>query len=78
MANFLSNGMSVSSVARQMGITRATVYSRLRKYDLIKPDEDLKVRLNPTLNDLGHAGAWEHGFNVIKSKPYRKNRKEKL
>ena len=43
MAFFLKNGMTVSAVARQMGITRATVYARLRKYKLTKPDDDDKI-----------------------------------
>ena len=48
MAYFLSNGRTVSEVARQMGITRATVYSKLKKYDLFHAEvsQDFKIHIN--------------------------------
>lgn len=56
MVNFLVNGMTLTDVARQMGITRATVYAQLRRYGLIRPDDEDKPRLQPTLSDVAHAG----------------------
>ncbi len=35
MARFLSNGMTVSQCSRQLGITRATVYAKIKKYNLL-------------------------------------------
>jgi len=59
MANFLYNGMTVRDVALQMGITHSTVYRRLRKYKLIKPNEDDKTRLNPTASDFAQSGGFD-------------------
>ena len=64
MANFLRNGRTVRSVARQMGITHSTVYARLRKYDLIHKTSEDKVMLNATVNDFAHAG----GLDLLFSK----------
>lgn len=61
MANYLYNGMSIQKIARQMGITRATVYRRLRKYDLIRTDDEDRVRLNATVSDFAQSG----GFNKL-------------
>ncbi|MCK5609834.1 hypothetical protein KAR91_48630 [Candidatus Pacearchaeota archaeon] len=54
MCNFIHNGMSVSNVSRQLGMTRSTVYARLRKYNLIRPSDEDKVILQPTLSDIDH------------------------
>jgi len=58
MSNFIHNGMSVSSVARQMGIARATVYARLRKYKLMNPPDDGNLKIHPTLNDFAQSGGY--------------------
>lgn len=56
MANFIHNGMSVRSVARQMGITHSTIYRRLRKYDLLKTPDDGNLKLHVSPNDLNQSG----------------------
>jgi len=66
MSNFLRNGMTISAVARQMGITRSTVYARLRKYNLLVPDDDDKVRLQPTVSDLYLSGFTFGGLQVVR------------
>lgn len=58
MCNFIHNGMSVSNVSRQLGMTRSTVYARLRKFGLIKPHDEDKVILQPTLDDIGLSGGY--------------------
>ena len=69
MANYLSNGMSVRAVARQMGITHSTVYKRLRKYNLIKPNAEDKIRLNPTIDDVGLAGGTLNRMHIKSISP---------
>jgi hypothetical protein len=64
MTNFLVNGMTISDVARQMGITRSTIYDRLRKYDLIEPDDDHKPCLQPTISDVVRAGGTKQRIKV--------------
>jgi len=51
-AFFIKNGMTVSDVSRQLGITRATVYAKLRKYDLFYRNEEFKPTITPSDGDL--------------------------
>ncbi len=77
MANFLYNGMSITKLARQMGITRHTVYTRLRKFELIHKTDDDKIRLQPTWNDLHHAGITPERLKKAIAKSQHKKRKVK-
>lgn len=56
MCWFLKHGYTISQCARQLGITRATVYSKLREHNLIKLGEDGKFALNPNTADLLASG----------------------
>lgn len=53
---FLKHGYTISQCARQLGITRATVYSKLRKYNMIQLGEDAKLTINPHTADLLSSG----------------------
>ena len=57
MAKFINRGMSISNVARQMGITTSTIYTKLAKYDMIILDPKKKIELAPTVSDLFFSGA---------------------
>ena len=56
MSMFLTNGMSVSNLARQMGITRATIYSKLKKYELAKTELSNAPTINLTTADIQISG----------------------
>ncbi len=49
---FLQNGMTISNIARQLGLTRSTIYAKLRKYNLWKPDDEHKLTVTPSDDDL--------------------------
>jgi len=72
MANFIHNGMPIRAVARQMGVTHTTIYSRLRKYGLIIPNDEDKIRLNPTVSDFAESG----GFDPEKRHKFRKYKRK--
>lgn len=57
MAFFISGGMTVSDVALQLGITRATIYRKLRKHKMLLPSVESQPIIGPTMSDLAVAGA---------------------
>lgn len=60
MSIFLHQGMTVSNLARQMGITRSTIYSRMKKYNRLDLEsrEDCTVEMTET--DIQNCGGLKH------------------
>ena len=76
MAFYITNGMTVRQVACQLGITHATVYSKLRKTGLMKPPSQSEAILNPTVGDFRQGGGLGTEFIVIqKTNEYRNPKK---
>jgi len=67
-ALFIGNGMTVSECARQLGITRATVYAKLRKYDLLKPIPPQNVKLHLLAGDAFTCGGIHRFKKDVKDK----------
>jgi len=56
IAFFLGHGMTVTNCARQMGITRATIYARLKKHNLLQFKKTKPPTLSFNDSDLSMAG----------------------
>ena len=56
MAFFFKGGMPVSTLARQMGVARATVYSKLKKYGYFRTDPSTGFTANIMTCDVEAAG----------------------
>lgn len=69
MAFYLSNGLSISECARQLGITRSTVYATLRRNGLLRPPTQTDIVLNPNLGDFIQAGGTGKQFTLLSVTP---------
>jgi len=65
IARYIGQGMSTAEVATQLGITKATVYAKLRKHHMLDDTVSEHSKINAISSDLYVAG-WEF---VAKPKP---------
>jgi len=56
IAYYIAKGLSVSKVARQLGLTRATIYKKLRKYKMLQTKPNTPFRLNIQATDAFASG----------------------
>ena len=60
VAFFIGNGMSVADVAKQLGTSRATIYARLKKYNLLKTQSNDPFQLHINAMDDFTSGKSTH------------------
>ena len=58
IATYIGKGMTTAEVANQLGITKATVYAKLRKHHLLKSSVSEDFKINMSQSDMLTAG-WE-------------------
>jgi len=56
IARYISKGMTTAEVATQLGITKATVYAKLRKHQLLKSSVSEDFKINMSQCDILTAG----------------------
>lgn len=70
IAHFISRGFTISKVARQLGITRSTVYSKLKRHKLVNTKPFTPFRAYVLKDDAGSSG---HYRKIIENSVKRCN-----
>jgi len=63
IARYIGQGMTTAEVAKQLGITKATVYAKLRKHGLIRPAISEDSTIHFTASDIYSAGRLKKNKN---------------